>query len=672
MSDKIKLLPEIVANQIAAGEVVEEPSSVIKEMMENSLDAGATCVKVNYRGGGLELIQIIDNGCGMSPMDARMAFDRHATSKIATLDDIYALRTFGFRGEALPSIAAISQVELRTRQADEDMGTEVVIEGGVFRSQKPIMTDRGSQFLVRNLFYNVPARRKFTQEPSKHAARIKAEFQRVALCNPEVEFELYANDAPIYRLGRASLAGRIVDVIGKSIKNNLLEIDADTSIVRLRGYIGRPAVAKKRNTEQYLFVNGRFFKSQYLNKAILKAYEKLIPEGTFPSFFIFIDIDPDRVDVNVSPRKTEVKFADSESVWQILNAAVRETLAKTGAVPLLDFDDESGIEIPISQQGVIYAEPRAASISGYNPFREGYITEEGEESSVGGGSNGGSYRGRSSHSKSSEEEYDRGYMSGYTESYSGGHSDYIPSGLAAAPHHNTEFGFVESLGEPTELPSQINGALSGFDFVPSTELKDVVPNPTEGTSFDYYTFENICPIGNYMATALYGGRLVAIELRRVQEQITYESYLQRLKNCSAVSQQLLFPQQLTLSLEEYALLEDSEVEFASLGFDIAFCGDGAIELNGTPADIDPSQSDMLIYDLLKLLDTPTSALDARREMLAATMAQSVARRMPSKPTLEEVTDLLSRFAECQNRSFTPSGKTIMAEISPEELRNKLG
>ena len=218
MSDKIKLLPEIVANQIAAGEVVEEPSSVVKEMMENAIDAGAQCVKVNFRNGGLELIQIIDDGCGMSPIDARMAFDRHATSKISTLDDIYRLRTFGFRGEALASIAAISQVELRTRQCEEPTGTETVIEGGVFRSQKPIMTEVGSQFLVRNLFYNVPARRKFTQEPSKHAARIKAEFQRVALCYPEVEFELYANDAPIYKLERSSLAGRIVDVIGKSIK----------------------------------------------------------------------------------------------------------------------------------------------------------------------------------------------------------------------------------------------------------------------------------------------------------------------------------------------------------------------------------------------------------------------------------------------------------------------
>ena len=649
MSDKIRLLPEIVANQIAAGEVVEEPSSVVKEMMENAIDAGAKCVKVNFRNGGLELIQIIDDGCGMSPIDARMAFDRHATSKISTLDDIYNLRTFGFRGEALASIAAISQVELRTRQHETDAGTETVVNGGVFQSQRPIMTDVGSQFLVRNLFYNVPARRKFTQEPSKHSQRIKSEFQRVALCYPNIEFELYANDAPIYKLERASLANRIIDVIGKSIKNNLLEIDADTSIVRLRGYIGRPAVAKKRNSEQFLFVNGRFFKSQYLNKAILKAYEKLIPEGCFPSFFIFIDIDPDRVDVNVSPRKTEVKFADMENVWQILNAAVRETLAKTGAVPLLDFDNESNIEIPVSQQGVIYTEPKAASINGYNPFRDGYISDE-DDFSLSGGS------GKSS-----------------TRSGSG----YTGMGLSSAAHHNSEFEIESSwngnngVKNAYDLPSRINDTSSDFEFIPSSDFADNVFEQTLIAQTDA-TFENISCIGNHLATALYGKRFVVIDLRRVQEQLVYESYMQRLQNYSSVSQQLLFPQQLTLSNEEYAMLEENEVEFASLGFDIEFQGDGNIEVKGTPADIEADEADMLIYELIKILDTPESTIDVRRSELATTVARSVSRRMPAIVSHEEATSLLNRLAETKNISFTPSGKNIMAEISLEELRAKLG
>ena len=261
MADKIILLPEVVANQIAAGEVVNRPSSVVKEMLENAIDAGACSVKVNFRDGGKELIQIVDDGCGMSPIDARMAFDRHATSKIRSVEDIYALHTFGFRGEALASIAAVAQVELRTRQADDEMGTAVEIHGGQFLSQTPVMCPAGSQFFVRNLFFNVPARRRFLEKSTTSATQIKTEFQRVALCYPQVAFELYANDAPILSLPATSLAGRIVDIVGRHMKQNLLEIDADTSIARVAGYVGRPAAAKKRNAEQYLFVNGRYFKA---------------------------------------------------------------------------------------------------------------------------------------------------------------------------------------------------------------------------------------------------------------------------------------------------------------------------------------------------------------------------------------------------------------------------
>ena len=328
MADRIKLLPEVVANQIAAGEVVNRPSSVVKEMMENAIDAGARSVKVNFRDGGKELIQIVDDGCGMSPIDARMAFDRHATSKISSLDDIYALKTFGFRGEALASIAAVSQVELRTRQAEDEVGTLTTVNGGEFVSQTLAACPVGSQFYVRNLFYNVPARRKFLEKSTTSTGQIKSEFQRVALCNPQVGFELLMNDQPLYRLPAASLASRIVDVVGRHIKQNLLEVDADTSIVRVTGFVGRPAAAKKSNSsEQYLFVNGRYFRSPYFFKAILKAYEKLIPDTCSPSYFLYLTIDPSRIDVNVHPQKTEVKFADEEAVWQIINAAVRETLA---------------------------------------------------------------------------------------------------------------------------------------------------------------------------------------------------------------------------------------------------------------------------------------------------------------------------------------------------------
>ena len=282
--NKIRLLPEIVANQIAAGEVVDNPSSVVKEMMENAIDAGARSVTVNFRNAGLELIQIVDDGCGMSPIDARMAFDRHATSKIRNFDDVYRLQTFGFRGEALASIAAVAQVELRTRQKDDEVGTVTIVNGGEFVSQNPTMCPVGSQFFVRNLFYTAPARRKFNGDRTKMVTEIKKVFRQVALCNPQVKCELMSNDMPIITLPSATLRERIIDVVGKHIRTNLLEVDVDTSIVKIKGYVGRPAAAKQKNVEQYLFVNGRYFRSPQIYRAILKAYDKLIPDICSPSY----------------------------------------------------------------------------------------------------------------------------------------------------------------------------------------------------------------------------------------------------------------------------------------------------------------------------------------------------------------------------------------------------
>ena len=319
MADCIRLLPEIVANQIKAGEVVESPSSVVKEMMENAIDAGATEVTVNFVNGGRDLVQIIDNGRGMSPVDARMAFECHATSKITSLDDIYALHTFGFRGEALSSISAVSQVELITRQADCEIGTQTIINGGEFVSQTPVAAEVGSQFLVRNLFYNTPARRKFiNSKESSLSSDIKREFRRVALCHPEVACTLMNNSAPIYSLPVSSLVERIVGIMGNATRRNLLEIDVETTIAKVKGYVGRPETARNNSSEQYMFVNGRFFRSPYLNKAVTKAYEKLIPEKGYPSFFLYIEVDAERVDVNVHAQKTEVKFADNDAINEFI------------------------------------------------------------------------------------------------------------------------------------------------------------------------------------------------------------------------------------------------------------------------------------------------------------------------------------------------------------------
>ena len=663
MSDRIRLLPEVVANQIAAGEVVNRPASVVKEMMENAIDAGARSVKVNFRDGGRELIQIVDDGCGMSPIDARMAFDRHATSKIRTAEDIYALRTFGFRGEALASIAAVAQVELRTRQEGDEMGTVTEINGGQFAGQQPTMCPVGAQFFVRNLFYNVPARRKFLDKSTVSASQIKAEFQRVALCNPDIAFELYANDAPVYALGAASLAGRIVDIVGRHIKQNLLEVEARTSIASVRGYIGRPAAAKRRNTEQYLFVNGRYFKSSYLASSILKGYEKLIPENCQPSYFLYLEIDPARIDVNVHPQKTEVKFADEEAVWQIVNAAVRETLAKTGAVPLMDFDSESNVEIPVLDRGAVYDEPRAMSNFDYNPFREEYIDPSAPDPNV-------DFTG-----------FDIPYTDdARTTPRTATNAEAAPwrtagAGRAATPDGEEfeEFasgdGFLLDDGAQTSVRDRsASFDASGLDFIPSSEEAEQQRLDMERP----IRFTDPLPAGGGCVAALLDGRLVVVDMRRARERVLYEEYLRRPGTDASPSQQLLFAERLLLSEEEYAQLEEHAVEFAALGFDIDVCGAGAVEVKGTPADLPADAVDRLLYDLLQAFATPVSLADVRRERIAAALARNGARSTPRTATREEAQALLDRLAATGNVGYSPSGKRITAEFTPEELRAKLG
>lgn len=664
MADKIRLLPEVVANQIAAGEVVNRPASVVKEMMENAIDAGATSVKVNFRDGGKDLIQIVDDGCGMSPIDARMAFDRHATSKIGAVEDIYALHTFGFRGEALASIAAVSQVELRTRQAGDEVGTQTEINGGQFAAQNPVMCPVGSQFFVRNLFYNVPARRRFLDKSTTSASQIKAEFQRIALCNPQIAFELYANDAPVYTLQAGSLAGRIVDVVGRHIKQNLLEVEADTSIACIEGYIGRPAAAKKRNTEQYLFVNGRFFKSTYLTSAILKAYEKLIPESCQPSYFLYLTLDPGRIDVNVHPQKTEVKFADEEAVWQIVNAAVRETLAKTGAVPLMDFDRDSPVEIPVLQKGAVYSEPLAMSNSDYNPFREEYIDPSAPDPNEDFTGFDVPYRDGGVVSDSAA----GGLRTGGVRSAAPSFPQAAAGGFALPGADAGEFEEFESGGGFEITPSGGGFDDSALDFIPSS----AVPEQQRFDMPQRPEFTDALPLpGGYVA-ALLGGRFVVVDVRRARERILYEDYLRMLGNGSSVSQQLLFPERLVLSGDEYALLEENAVEFAALGFDIDFCGEGTVEVRGTPADMPADAVDRLLFDLLQAFATPVSLSDVRREKIAGVMARSGAKGAERTLSREEAAALLAQLADTGSFSFSPSGKAITAEITPEDLRAKLG
>ena len=636
--DRIKLLPEIVANQIAAGEVVNAPSNVVKEMMENSIDAGAQSVRVNFRNGGKDLIQIVDDGCGMSAMDARMAFDRHATSKISSIEDVYKLHTFGFRGEALASIAAVAEVELRTRREEDELGTLTSIAGGEFRSQTPISCSRGSQFMVRNLFYNVPSRRKFIDgDNSRLASQIRSEFMRVALCNPDVEFELRQNDTLVHSLLPTSRRGRIVDLVGKHIKQNLLDVEVDTSLVRIEGFVGRPQAAKKRNNEQYLFVNGRYFHSLQMQRAILRAYEKLIPEGCMPSYFIYLTVDPDRVDVNVHPQKTTVKFADNDVILEILQAAVRETLAKTGAVPMMDFSDEGQLNIPVlEREQRVYEVPKTATNNSYNPFASEYIDPTAPMPDV--------------------------PFTGFDVPYDGAMST-APKSTKPMVEESSEFYALQSLS-PSFLPSTIEyideDAEQEFDFIESQAQP-------ESRTFT----EAMALTGGY-AVAMYGGSFVVVHLRRVKERLLYDDILHSLASGSAPSQRMFFPEELTLSHEEYELMSEHATEFAALGFEVEYCDGGRISISGRPAVIDISTPiDELIYELLHGIEDGALPIAEEQRRMAELMARRGSQGFGKGLRTSDVESLLSRLEKCSNPSFSPSGVPIMAEITMDELRAKL-
>lgn len=615
MADKIRLLPEIISNQIKAGEVVEYPSSAIKEMVENAIDAGATKVTVNFVNGGRDLIQVIDNGCGMSPSDARMAFECHATSKIRELDDIYALGTFGFRGEALASIASIAQVELITRQADAEIGTKVVINGGEFVSQTPVAAPVGSQFLVKNIFYNTPGRRKFIDDrQSQLPNMIKTEFRRVALCHPEVSMELLSDKSMVYSLPKASLLERIVGIIGPSAKKSLIEVGVETSIAKIEGYICRASAAKVR-ADQYLFVNGRYFKSPYLNKAVQKAYEHLIPNGSQPSFFIYLTVNPDRVDVNVHAQKIEVRFADTDAIWQIINAAVRESLAKTGSVPMMDFDAEDLIDIPVATTDVIYQMPKATTCDNYNPF----AVESGHTDT-------------------------RPVKSTFTDTC----NDFISRTSEMdfsypTPSASDSFDIFES--EPTEQYLELESAIDT-------------------------TISAVHYIGRKFASMMVGGVLAVLDLTRARERILFDRYSALLDGGKSISQQLLFPQTLTLSEAEYSLIEEWAVDFAALGFDISLQSGCTININGIPAELSAERIDIAVYELLQSLALPHEVESMRREQMALTLAKSeAAKRVQYSQTDAEA--IAEQLMACKEHKTTPSGKTIITYITLDDIQQKL-
>ena len=617
---KIRLLPDSVANQIAAGEVVGNASSVVKEMAENAVDAGASLVTINFRADGRELVQVTDNGEGMTPADARLAFDKHATSKITSIEDIYRLSTFGFRGEALASIAAVAEVEVTTRTENEELGCRIVMRGGEFVSQEQVVAPLGTTFKVRNLFFNVPARRKFIEDSEKEAAKIKAEFTRVALCHPEVAFMLYKDDAPLYNLPVAPLKGRIAGLMGKSIAAQLLEVGTSTTIVKVEGFVGRPEAAKKRNKEQFLFVNGRFFKSPYLHKAVMAAYEKLIPAGVFPSYFLYLTVDTDKVDVNVHPQKTEVKFSEDSEIWQIINAAVRESLAKTGAVPMMDFEDEGEIQIPVFDQSAERRqmhEPASTFNPYYNPFTA------------------------------------KPRQGGASGSEASGFDAALESFMA--PYPTSQESELER-----EFDSSIMEFIEGGEAVEETAEQELGLNH----SADYFKGA-VTLAGGYVATSL-GGRLAIVDLARAREVLLFRRYMAMIGSGASVGQALLFAERMVLSADDVELMSLQRDKFVAFGFDFAVVDSNTVEFTSLPADVERSAIEDVVYDMLDSLRDGIGVSERqRKERLAAILSRNRGVKALSEGEVEAVLDSLEGCREC---SLTYDGRPVVRLVEPADIK----
>lgn len=611
MSDIIHLLPDHIANQIAAGEVIQRPASVVKELVENAVDAGASSIQVNIKDAGRTLVQVIDDGKGMSETDARMAFERHATSKIATAEDLFALHTMGFRGEALASIAAVAQVELRTRLRGMELGTHLIFSGSDLESVEPEACGEGSIFSVKNLFFNVPARRKFLKSNDTEFRNIINEFERIALVNPQVGLSLYHNDTEIYNLPVSGLRQRIVNVYGKGLNQKLLTVDAQSSLVTISGFVGRPDSAKKRGALQYFFVNGRFMKHSYFHKAILQAYEQLIPVGEMPNYFVYFTLDPSTIDVNIHPTKTEIKFENEQPIWQILMAATREALAKSSAIPSIDFDVEDAINIPVynpvkESTSSANKTPRVQVDSTYNPFESSY--------------------------KKPEFDWSKLYQ-GFEEDRAAVQSE------------------LEAMGD-----------VSVHDLSPAHP----VPAPFfEEVSNPCYQYK-----GHYIITSLKSG-LAIIDQYRAHVRILFDQYLENIRQQQGISQQVLFPEIVEFTAAEVvvlpALLED--MRFA--GFDLSDLGGGSYAINGLPAGIENIDQVNLIKDIVHhAIETGCDAREKICEAIAFPLAKAAAIRPGKSLSSEEMDHLIASLFTCAESNLTPDGKTIVSMLTDEEMEKR--
>lgn len=639
----IRILPSNIANLIAAGEVVQRPASVVKELVENAADAGADQITVVIQDAGRTLIQVIDNGCGMSPDQAVLCFERHATSKLASAEDLNNILTFGFRGEALASIAAVAEVTLKTRREEDELGCIVEFADSRHIDTREAAVPRGASFSVRNLFYNVPARRKFLKSDNVEFRHIISEFTRVALTRPEIGFTLTHNGRDIYVLKPAkSLKYRIQDILGPNVANDVVDVDVETSVVGVHGYAGRPDAAKKGLGNQYFFVNGRYFRSPYLHKAVMKAYENLVPDGLTPSYFLYLTVDPHSVDVNIHPTKTEIKFEDDNVIFQILFACIKESLGKNSFGSSLDFDREGVPEIPAFSRGFEefrpVNEPRAVTDSAYNPFdNDGFPSVD----------------------------------SPFTNTFLPGMADGMPAGGPGA----VAAGMPAGISDGITADESFREAEAGRSGVYPEAGHFIERHDDYGKLFE----DRLAPSkavltlkGKYVVTAA-GSGLMVINIARAMERILYERFLEVLSKNSHVTQTALFPVSVCVGAENMCLFAEHEQLLSGLGFDITPFGTDTIVVGGVPEgySVEPGKVQAMVSDLIFILSDDRSALT---ELMTANMASKFAKLGASAG--EPVTNpaqaqrLIDQLFACGNAEYTSSGRKIMTIISAEEIERK--
>jgi len=616
MADLIQLLPDSVANQIAAGEVVQRPASVLKELVENSIDAGSTKIQVIVKDAGKTLLQVIDNGIGMSDNDARMCFERHATSKIRKADDLFNILTMGFRGEAMASIAAVATIEMKTKKQDADLGIFIRISGSKTETQEPVNCQNGTNISVKNLFFNVPARRKFLKSNSTELKHIMEEFQRIALGFPEIEMHLVHNDVEIYNLPSSKIHQRIVNILGRAAEKNLIPIESETEIIKIKGYVGKPQNARKTPGEQFFFVNNRFMKHPYFYKAVISAYDNIIQPGLYPSFFIYFDINPDAIDINIHPTKTEIKFENERNIWAILSATVKEGLGKYNVAPSIDFDNNTDFEIPVFSKDTPVKPPEIKINPNYNPFE----TDNGGSQK----SFGGSYE-----KKSTPSNWDKLY------------AGLENSDFTTQTHHNTE------IIQHTE---------------PEQQTIDVV---TAAETTRFFQFKR-----KYILTSVKSG-LMIIDQRRAHQRILFDEYFAKISENTA-GQKLLYPQKIELEPVSSELFKAVLPEINKLGFEAEPFGNNTFVINSVPADFpdkDVTEWINIIIDSIK--ENEKDFVAAVHENIVKSLAKFLSIPYGKILTQEEMVHINDRLFASSMPNLTPDGKTIITIIETNEIEKKL-